>query len=352
MGWITPKYSKTLVDKAGASLVPDSIVTWDRTDITAFDVIGNWRSSHGFALNNYQNIVRAIAKRYGKKFIVAQRLKRIPSIIGKLEKRSGMRLTQIQDIGGCRVVVSDMKHIEDIKSRMLSGKLKSKYLPTQSDDYIENPKDDGYRCIHYVFKYQKTAGESLYNNQRIEVQIRTVLQHSWATALESVDIFRRFKLKSGDGPNDWKRFFALTGNAFSEIEKTNPVSDEFPTGLNLKREIRDFFRSLNVEQSLLGYKTAVTKIDELPDTKGRSGFVLIRLNFNEGLLHFTNYSGSKFAEANAEYLAAEAEALKNRSQEVALVSTDRIEELRKAYPNYYMDTDMFISRLKRYLGRV
>jgi hypothetical protein len=42
--------------------------------------------------------------------------------------------------------------------------------------YVDAPKPDGYRCHHMVFRFQGTGDEAVFNERRIEIQIRTRLQ--------------------------------------------------------------------------------------------------------------------------------------------------------------------------------
>lgn len=42
--------------------------------------------------------------------------------------------------------------------------------------------------------------------------------------------------------------------------------------------------------------------------------------------------------------------LNNEDRDIVLVSAETMKELRKAYPNYFLDTKEFIETLKEYLG--
>ncbi len=52
----------------------------------------------------------------------------------------------------------------------------------------------------------------------IEVQLRTRLQHNWATAVETVGIFTGEALKSSQGNEDWQDFFRLVSTWFAHKE--------------------------------------------------------------------------------------------------------------------------------------
>ena len=122
--------------------------------------------------------------------IVAKRFKRTPSIIKKLKRFSSMELDRMQDIAGCRAIFSNRKKLEKVKR-----KLKQK-IDFRIKDYIENPKDDGYRGIHLICKCNHA---NCNQNFFVEVQLRTKIQHSWATAVEIVYLLTKQKLKSNEG---------------------------------------------------------------------------------------------------------------------------------------------------------
>src|SRR5690606_40369694 len=63
--------------------------------------------------------------------------------------------------------------------------------------------------LSLVFQANKKQDES-YVGRRIELQVRTRLQHSWATAIEAVSLYRNQDLKHHHGDADWLRLFVLT----------------------------------------------------------------------------------------------------------------------------------------------
>ncbi|WP_305461543.1 RelA/SpoT domain-containing protein [Photobacterium leiognathi] len=71
---------------------------------------------------------------------------------------------------------------------------------------MEEPKESGYRSYHLVYGYQNKKYEKL-NGLQIEMQIRTAVQHSWATAVEVVGAFTAQSLKSSQGNEKWLDFF-------------------------------------------------------------------------------------------------------------------------------------------------
>lgn len=88
--WITPEYKKGQVDGAGRVLIASKL---DLAELQrALPIISNWRSCHGYPLNTFQDTLRKKAQRYDGNFIVAQRTKRLSSIMHKLERFPTMQL--------------------------------------------------------------------------------------------------------------------------------------------------------------------------------------------------------------------------------------------------------------------
>jgi hypothetical protein len=81
MNWTTLDYSKGQVDAAGR-LLASGLGTPEEIDV-ALDVLNNWRAVHSFPLNTIQIGLRTRARRIYKHALVAQRLKRVPSIVLK-----------------------------------------------------------------------------------------------------------------------------------------------------------------------------------------------------------------------------------------------------------------------------
>jgi hypothetical protein len=155
--------------------------------------------------------------------LVAQRIKRLPSIRHKLERFPGFNVAQMQDLGGCRAVISTVEQVDAVVDYYLRAS-RAKHPLVRHDPYIEEPKESGYRGVHLVYSYNSDK-VTTWNRLRIELQIRTRLQHAWATAVETVGTFTRQALKSSQGEEDWLRFFALMGSAHAirEDRRLSPV---------------------------------------------------------------------------------------------------------------------------------
>ncbi|WP_047416049.1 RelA/SpoT domain-containing protein [Cellulophaga sp. Hel_I_12] len=344
MAWSVPQNSRREVNRAGLTLMNE-----DSTEVElnhAFSVINNWRTSHHFPLNTFQIRLRREAKKIDDNCLIGQRIKRLTSIKSKLERIRGLNLAQIQDIGGCRAIVESMESLEkltNIYTSRFSRGLKHELCTI--DDYVfDKPRFTGYRSIHLVYKYASDKSKD-YNNLKIEIQLRTFLQHAWATAVETIDSFTNQNLKLGGGEKDWKRFFSLISSVIALREGT-PIVPETPNNLEeLRTEIIKLEKKLDVIHTLEGFSAALKFTTE--SGKIKSGFFILQLDPIAKIVNISSFpSGSKgLREASEAYLVIEKENQFNQKN-IVLVSSDTLETLKLTYPNYYADTSRFIYILK------
>lgn len=355
MAWTEPKYSRSRVDKAGQLLAADadrsgaaSPEEWNQ----ALAVINNWRSSHGYPLYMMGKTLLRRARKVDGKALVAQRLKRLDSISLKLRRFEKMRLSRMQDIGGCRAILSNADQVTELAKTYLDSITKnprSRMELIGCDDYIYEPKPDGYRSCHLIFKYRSASEQSSkYNGLRIEIQLRSRLQHAWATAVETVSTFTDQALKSGIGKDSWKRFFALMGTAIARQEYPG-FDDDIPlTKVELREELASLYESLQVKDLLMGYRETLkaTKPGEMekPYQEGQS---LLILDMDKKRIQIRTFARDNVEGASDMYLYFERKALHNPSMQVVLVSVDSLSALKAAYPNYYLDTTVFLQAVKK-----
>lgn len=115
---------------------------------------------------------------------VSARVKSEDSMKEKL-KRKGLdvtlenALTKIYDAAGIRIICS---YIDDVYTVVDMLKKCKDMEVIKEKDYIKNPKPNGYRSYHIVFKlYLDIAGET--HPIYVEIQIRTIAMDFWS-ALE------------------------------------------------------------------------------------------------------------------------------------------------------------------------
>jgi len=338
-----PEFERIEVNRAGQTFVnPDSS---EPEKEQALHIINNWRASHYFPLNTFQMRLRKQAKRINPDALVAQRIKRLASIKHKLERFPDMKMAQIQDIGGCRAIMQDVSEVDSLVNVYKHESRGIKHRLAKEQNYILNPKDSGYRGVHLIYKYLSDKRND-YDDMKIEVQIRTFRQHAWATAVEIVGTFIGQSLKSSQGEEKWLRFFALMGSAMA-ISEGKPSVPNTPTNIKaLREEIINLAAELDVEGHLAAFKKSIEVL--VTDRRVTNAhYYLLELDPEAGRVIIKSYTQTQFATASADYMTLESRIV-NDNKNAVLVSADSIEALKLAYPNYYLDSDLFLEELRRF----
>lgn len=346
MAWAVPEYGLTAVNAAGRQL---AAAQFPLTDEHMLRVINNWRAAHSYALNAFQITLRRRGRELESGIIVSQRIKRLESIHAKLSRQMTMRLTQMQDIGGCRIVFKQMKNVRILVDRYKKGSKKGKleHKLIGEKDYIASPKVDGYRCHHLIYEYTGSAKSAVWTGRKIEIQIRTQLQHAWATAVEAVGIFTKQALKSNQGDEDWRRFFALMGTAIAAIEGCTSVPGTPTDKATLTSQIKALAQKLNVEGTLAAYNMSLSYTTErVKEAK----YFLVELDPIVRNVRVARFRARQSELANSTYTEWEKKVGEGSSLQVVLVSVESIAALKRAYPNYFLDTGRFAEIVSQVLS--
>ena len=354
MAWAEPQFTREQVNAAGNSLVrmfsadvrPLSDFEWQEFD-QAMDIIENWRASHGYPLNTFQINLRRAARRLDPAALIAQRTKRLSSIFLKLRRFRNMKLSQMQDIGGCRAVVRSVAATRQLDQYYVKQSSMKHGLATR-DDYISMPKDSGYRGIHLVYRYHSDKqAKAMYSGLKIEMQLRSQYQHAWATAVETVGTFVQEALKSSTGPDEWLRFFALMGTAIALREQTTPVPNTPTNRRELVSELDHFAYLLDVENRLRVYSDALQAVEQRAE---QAHYYLLVLDPSTRTLVITGFRHHEIDTAQKKYSEAERTVKERPGTDAVLVAVESLAALRKAYPNYFADTRVFVQLLQQALS--
>lgn len=200
-------------------------------------------------------------------------------------------------------------------------------------DYIRNPKPDGYRGIHIVGRYEARAKKNEpWNGQRIEIQLRSQLQHAFATAVE---------LKFGAGPDEWQRFFSLVGSAFACREETSLVPGTPSDHNELVKELRELTKQLSVRRRLHDWADAIKQLPK--ENVGTYKWLLLVLNLESNEIRVIGFAERR--QASRELERIEKGRPDAKKVDAVMVWVKSVYELRSAYPNYYADTSKFVEAL-------
>lgn len=310
----------------------------------AISVIDNWRASHSYPLQSFYVTLKRRACTVHKSALTAQRIKRLESIARKLILNKDMKLSQMQDIGGCRAILPSIAHVRELEQIYKNSKWNHTWLAPK--DYIAYPKSSGYRSVHLKYRFSGKGNKSAYDGLKIEIQLRTKLQHTWATAVEASDTFTKQALKSSHGKQEWKRFFALMGSVFAIREKEALVPDTHVTLHELAAEIKKLNSTHHIAATLTGYRAILPRVTDRTDAT----YFLVALDPVKMEVSIKGYKKSESMQANAAYTNAEKMLEKESRTQIVLVSVASVSALKRAYPNYFLDTDDFLKELQKIIS--
>lgn len=334
--YVKVNYTRTKIKKAGKAFVSSTTTEQEKNDALA--LINNWRSAHSFPL---QIIYMHVKKTAPESAIVAQRLKRLYSITQKLHRFPNMSLTAMQDIGGCRVIVDSIDEVYNMIARLKKSRMRHKLK--EEYDYILQPKPDGYRSYHIVYSYFSDRN-SKYNGLFIEIQVRTHIQHLWATAVETMDTFTGDPLKIGQGDPNNKHFFILASKLLEIYENSGNDINAVKRSEDLQKFIA-YEKEYQILRKLRSIKEAVGYVRTVDSRE--QGYYILRLNRKNNQLIINSYSKKQLEQATDNYDMAEK--TRDIEEDVVLVSTASYNMLKQAYPNYFSDITEFISLIESFL---
>lgn len=337
--WEIPRYSKKQIDKAGKIISSkDSSL---QESVEALEILNNWRSSHAYPLQ----VITSNLRNNNPNAIVVQRLKRLDSIVGKLQRFPDMSLYRMGDLGGCRVIVDS---IEDVYASVQKYKTsRIRHILKRETDYIQNPKESGYRSYHLMYQFQSDTKETYNKNMLIEIQFRTKLQHIWATAIEMMGIYTKTSLKSSMGDKDTLRFFILVSSIFAKMEKMPICPNTSDNYDELIFEIKKIDKQLNIINMLNGISKAINITNKNRMYKNAKYYILI-LTYCDNSLKIESYKSNEFEIAVETY--NNLEKYNTCDVNTVLVSATSFDTLKAAYPNYFTDISEFVDSMRRILA--
>ncbi|HEX8457272.1 MAG TPA: hypothetical protein VF656_08245 [Pyrinomonadaceae bacterium] len=184
--------SKTQIDRLGDRLKKGNITEAD------LRLLDQYRRSFTPA---YEIVVGTIRRELALES-TGRPAKSTTSISEKLRRQS-IRLTQIQDIAGCRLTVADIAEQDSVVQS-----LTDLFEKTDIDDRRERPSH-GYRAVHVIVN-------SL--DKMIEIQVRTSLQHLWAELSEKFSDIVDSAIKYGGGNEKARTILTRTSEAVIDEE--------------------------------------------------------------------------------------------------------------------------------------
>lgn len=267
--WEVPKYTKSEINKAGKIIADPFSTPKEREE--ALVILNNWRAAHAYPLQ----VICSNLRQKNPNAIVVQRLKRLESITGKIQRFPEMQLYKMQDLGGCRVIVDTIEQVYNAIDRYKFSRIR--HILKREYDYIANPKESGYRSYHMVYQFHSESKDTYNKNMFIEIQFRTKLQHMWATAVEMMGIYTKSNLKSSQGDYDILRFFTLVSSLFAIEEKMPICPNTSKWADELISEIKYLDKKNNIISTLSGLNVSINHASNKYNQKDKNLYYIILL---------------------------------------------------------------------------
>jgi len=218
--------TKTQIDLLGERLKKEPVTEDD------LRLLDQYRRSF---MGTYETVVEVIRTQLGLN-PTGRPAKSTSSIIEKLSRES-IRLTQIQDIAGCRIVVQDIFAQDKTVNKMSDCFDNIKIV-----DRRDKPSY-GYRAVHLIVKHCDKV---------IEIQIRTQWQHLWAELSEKFSDVVDPMIKYGGGDENIRNRLIQISQSMEDFESAEKnLGENYDCSDQLSEEVNKAVLDLaNLKQKL------------------------------------------------------------------------------------------------------
>ena len=285
-------------------------------------LLQDYRTSFSQPLSATFHKIRRICDKVDRETIVAFRLKRIGTIINKLLRLQNTFVTTMGDIAGIRCIFKTQEDVEKVLEI-----IKSKFEYDKNiRDYVNNPKQIGYKGLHIYIKEPRSG-------KKIEIQLRTIKDHNWATLVEITDLLYGLRLKElGFKSNEkFAQFHALMSSDKQLDKKEAYIIYSLLHETDFISKLSNTFRKNNNE----------VKKRWSNQKKNHSFFLIEASKKDIPILK----SFSSFKKAEEEYFKKYKE---NENAEIVLTSIRKpdFKQISIAYANYILSYHNFIKDIK------
>lgn len=253
------------------------------------------------------------ASKVDRKSIRTYRIKRIESIISKLLREPEMQLQRMSDIAGCRCIMQS-----DKKVYALFERLKEKLIVKHFNDYISEPKTTGYKSLHLIVKLNENSKKT------IEIQLRSIEEHNWATLVEITDLIYHTRLKETGEGHELSEFHKLLsiGTNHLNIEQKKKL-------INIAKRHKYFFKISEIfAQNYIEVRNQWNK-----SKQSYNKFFLVSTG-DDGKPEISTYRS--FDQAEEQYFIKYNENKANKNIVLTHISNATFEDISMAYSNYFL----------------
>ena len=346
-------------------------------------ILDSWRHQHEEPAQIFFNKLVGIINKYPDA-MATYRLKRKESILKKLYRSNGnFELGAIDDIAGCRAIVNSVSEVYEVYNEILNLKEAGEIDIKKTKDYIENPEKSGYRSLHIIIK-QTLKQEDIDRQYRIELQIRTKLQHYWSTAVEAMSEIDNVEYKDPTLVSEGNtriqsclQFFKVISKLFACCENND---DELKEELVNSVRTNDNFKE--IIKDLKAARNSVTINMQKNIAKSGEGLYLLELSRETQELTIHSYTMDCVEKAITNYNSKENSSISNEANKIKydteidsgsvnkdltvekpdaqtsyITSINRVliyakneDQLGDTYPNYSYNIEKFIEKVEELIN--
>ena len=323
-------FSKSRIDRAGAALAKAEYRTEDEY-IELEDLFDDYRAAHLQPLSETTLELQSWLAAYNEPYYIAQRLKRKPQIVRKLQRLS-VRLSQLQDIGGSRIIVPKNTDVDRLLKYLKEQvQIQGHFEVRRETDYRELGRDrTGYRSVHLILSR---------SNVDIELQIRSRVQHYWAESIERTSVIYGYHLKEEEGDPDVLSYFRRLSDAFFEIEAGREATTAHRIEIDTLRErCEDIIAASPRANAFDSYvnegviKTLVEK--ESKSGRGLNNWIIV-FDWNTGSFVDWDIVGRSPDEAIQAYVKNERNYPQKDGFEVVLIGSSEVATVQQTHSHYF-----------------
>jgi ppGpp synthetase/RelA/SpoT-type nucleotidyltranferase len=170
------------------------------------------------------------------------------SISEKL-RRESIRLTQIQDIAGCRLIVPELADQERLITSLVE------IFPESTVVDRRKKPSNGYRAVHLIVSI---------NEKAVEIQVRTALQQVWAELSEKLSDLVDPAIKYGGGHEKAIQLLSIASLRIVEIEAMESTVLEIQS--SLESMLSDPRLTEDLQADIMNTRLEITSHKEELDT--------------------------------------------------------------------------------------
>jgi ppGpp synthetase/RelA/SpoT-type nucleotidyltranferase len=321
-------FSKSRIDKSGRSLSVPGELTEEVIELE--DVFDAYRASHLEPLSKTTLELQQWLHGYGGRYYIAQRLKRKPQIIRKLTRLS-VRLTQLQDIGGCRIIVDTNRDVDKLIEFISKSLTESPTFELKRvTDYRELGRDNtGYRSAHLILERE---------GKTLELQIRSRIQHYWSESIERTSVIYGYYLKEQEGDQAVIDYFKKLSDIFYEIESGRDPSVQSKIVLDGLREKAQGIIYHSDKNRIFDSSVNEEIVQTLTSVQGASSALnnwIIVFDWKTGEFLTWEAVGREADEAVRKYVMYERQFPAEQNFEVVMIGSSDIATVRQTHSHYF-----------------